>query len=45
MQLSSTTPGGFQFEIPEGWGSFSSQQQANYPAQIDWARSFGDYYE
>lgn len=45
MQLSSTTPGGFQFEIPEGWGSFTSQQQQNYPAQIDWARQFANAYE
>lgn len=45
MQLTSTTPGGFQFEIPENWGLFSSAQQSQYPAQIDWARQFANAYE
>lgn len=39
------TSGGNPFQIPENWGSFSAQQQTNYPAQIDWAAQFSNMYE
>lgn len=45
MSFTAKTPSGGFFNIPDNWGMFSSQQQQDYPFQVDWANQWGQFYE